>query len=175
MRKTLIVMVLFTLFVGTVSANPLYAYIKDASGNDFTNPFYIDRSETIDLSLQLADIRDGDLNVAYDLQMQVFEADGVTPASPSEITYNLVKTSVTPTADPYTELKVATITAASDIPVGNQYVVRITAGGNTVGSTTLESAHATKTTEAIPEFPTVALPVAAILGLAFLFQRRKEE
>nr|WP_305891116.1 PEF-CTERM sorting domain-containing protein [Methanolobus chelungpuianus] len=26
-----------------------------------------------------------------------------------------------------------------------------------------------------PEFPTVALPVAAILGLAFLMQRRKEE
>jgi hypothetical protein len=26
----------------------------------------------------------------------------------------------------------------------------------------------------IPEFPTVALPVAAILGLAFMFQRRKE-
>ncbi|GEM_PF-3521603 len=28
--------------------------------------------------------------------------------------------------------------------------------------------------EEIPEFPTVALPVAAILGLAFFFQRRKE-
>ncbi|WP_342305075.1 PEF-CTERM sorting domain-containing protein [Methanolobus sp. ZRKC5] len=28
--------------------------------------------------------------------------------------------------------------------------------------------------ENIPEFPTVALPVAAILGLAFFFQRRKE-
>ncbi|TGC11607.1 hypothetical protein CUN85_01410 [Methanolobus halotolerans] len=27
----------------------------------------------------------------------------------------------------------------------------------------------------IPEFPTVALPIAAILGLAFIFQRRKEE
>ena len=28
---------------------------------------------------------------------------------------------------------------------------------------------------AIPEFPTIALPVAAILGLAFIFQRRREE
>ncbi|WP_406661890.1 PEF-CTERM sorting domain-containing protein [Methanolobus sp. ZRKC3] len=26
----------------------------------------------------------------------------------------------------------------------------------------------------IPEFPTIAIPVAAILGLAFFFQRRKE-
>ncbi|MBP2029537.1 hypothetical protein J2755_000457 [Methanohalophilus levihalophilus] len=29
--------------------------------------------------------------------------------------------------------------------------------------------------EEIPEFPTVALPIAAILGLAFIFQRRKNE
>ena len=28
--------------------------------------------------------------------------------------------------------------------------------------------------EEIPEFPTVALPIASILGLAFFFQRRKE-
>ena len=28
---------------------------------------------------------------------------------------------------------------------------------------------------AIPEFPTIALPIAAILGLAFIFQRRREE
>ena len=27
----------------------------------------------------------------------------------------------------------------------------------------------------VPEFPTLALPVAAILGLAFIFQRRREE
>ncbi|WP_230375490.1 PEF-CTERM sorting domain-containing protein [Methanolobus vulcani] len=26
----------------------------------------------------------------------------------------------------------------------------------------------------IPEFPTIALPIAAIIGLAFIFQRRKE-
>ena len=27
----------------------------------------------------------------------------------------------------------------------------------------------------VPEFPTIALPIAAILGLAFIFQRRREE
>ncbi|WMW24097.1 PEF-CTERM sorting domain-containing protein [Methanolobus sediminis] len=29
-------------------------------------------------------------------------------------------------------------------------------------------------TQEIPEFPTIALPIAAIIGLAFIFQRRKE-
>ncbi|NOR48140.1 MAG: PEF-CTERM sorting domain-containing protein [Methanosarcinaceae archaeon] len=28
--------------------------------------------------------------------------------------------------------------------------------------------------EAIPEFPTIAIPMIAILGLAFMFQRRKD-
>ena len=41
------------------------------------------------------------------------------------------------------------------------------------------SASVTHTIEviitAIPEFPTIALPIAAILGLAFIFQRRREE
>ncbi|WP_048063245.1 PEF-CTERM sorting domain-containing protein [Methanococcoides burtonii] len=31
------------------------------------------------------------------------------------------------------------------------------------------------TSEEIPEFPTVALPIVAIIGLTFIFQRRKEE
>ena len=34
---------------------------------------------------------------------------------------------------------------------------------------------ATSDISAVPEFPTIALPVAAILGLAFIFQRRREE
>ena len=41
----------------------------------------------------------------------------------------------------------------------------------TVGATAL----LTVPISAIPEFPTIALPVAAILGLAFIFQRRREE
>ncbi len=41
---------------------------------------------------------------------------------------------------------------------------------------TSNTAEKTWTTDnAIPEFPTVALPIAAILGLAFFFQRRRNE
>jgi hypothetical protein len=41
-------------------------------------------------------------------------------------------------------------------------------------STALEALIQVKITS-IPEFPTIALPVAAIIGLAFFMQRRKEE
>ena len=48
------------------------------------------------------------------------------------------------------------------------YINGVYAGGTYVdGSTTFVNA--------VPEFPTIALPVAAILGLAFIFQRRREE
>ncbi|MEA1985219.1 MAG: Ig-like domain-containing protein [Euryarchaeota archaeon] len=40
---------------------------------------------------------------------------------------------------------------------------------------TSNTAEKTWTTNEIPEFPTVALPIAAILGLAFFFQRRRNE
>jgi hypothetical protein len=45
--------------------------------------------------------------------------------------------------------------------------------GTQTGETSIDVVHTY--VEAIPEFPTIALPVAAILGLAFYFQRRKEE
>ena len=42
-------------------------------------------------------------------------------------------------------------------------------------STEFNEGSITVNLTAIPEFPTIALPIAAILGLAFIFQRRKEE
>ena len=46
-----------------------------------------------------------------------------------------------------------------------------------VGGATAFTHQVTTSTDIIPvpEFPTIALPVAAILGLAFIFQRRREE
>lgn len=43
-----------------------------------------------------------------------------------------------------------------------------------IGSDTFFISASVKTTT-VPEFPTVALPVAAILGLVFIFGRKKEE
>ena len=41
-------------------------------------------------------------------------------------------------------------------------------------TTACDSASASANID-VPEFPTIALPVAAILGLAFIFQRRRKE
>lgn len=49
----------------------------------------------------------------------------------------------------------------------------IDANGNVIG-TTQANLGSTYLAGSIPEFPTIALPVAAILGLMFIIQRRKE-
>ena len=47
--------------------------------------------------------------------------------------------------------------------------------GNVYDMSTGMDANVASDSVAVPEFPTIALPVAAILGLAFIFQRRREE
>lgn len=61
--------------------------------------------------------------------------------------------------------------------VGTEYDIHFVVDVNNVEKETVVLARGSSTSDvtAIPEFPTVALPVAAILGLAFFMQRRKEE
>lgn len=46
--------------------------------------------------------------------------------------------------------------------------------GSPMKTTTLGSTYLAGGVNQVPEFPTMALPVAAILGLMFILQRRKE-
>ena len=66
-------------------------------------------------------------------------------------------------------MKVRAVNAPVDA-LGSEYILTVMAD-DLPGWT----ASATTATTTIPEFPTIALPIAAILGLAFIFQRRKEE
>jgi hypothetical protein len=56
--------------------------------------------------------------------------------------------------------------------VGSLYKVTVTAGPN---GDFAEIGVATRSVENIPEFPTVALPIAAVIGLVFLFQNKKKK
>ncbi|MDF1534303.1 MAG: PEF-CTERM sorting domain-containing protein [Methanosarcinaceae archaeon] len=69
------------------------------------------------------------------------------------------------------ELLAIRFSASPGAPVGGKYQIEIkdTATGNSFAATCIVG------TVNVPEFPTIALPVAAILGLAFFFQRRRED
>ena len=106
------------------------------------------------------------------------------------LTINQLKTTATLDGnDPFTELGVFEVNMTGPATIGNIYTVTV----ETYLITENEEAQPTSTLIAIsevdleyeatgtqrftpiPEFPTIALPVAAILGLAFFMQRRKEE
>ena len=59
-------------------------------------------------------------------------------------------------------------------PAGTTYTMTVQADGEPP-SGEHPLASATTYVTGVPEFPSIALPIAAILGLAFIFQRRKDE
>jgi hypothetical protein len=78
-------------------------------------------------------------------------------------------------ANPAMNLDDVTITL-NTYRAGAAYFVEIKAAGATTSALTLESGQASRTWESqIPEFPSVALPVGAAIGLMFLFQTRRNK
>jgi hypothetical protein len=90
-------------------------------------------------------------------------------------TVDLSKDSVTLDPDAYEDVTLS-VTAPSDCEISSRNKVKVTGtsqNGLDVGETITDSVI--KETHAIPEFTTIAIPVAAILGLLFLFSRRKRK
>ena len=90
-------------------------------------------------------------------------------------TVDLSKNSVT--LDPYASEDITlSVSAASDCDPSSRKKVKVTGtsqNGLNVGKTI--TASVTKEMHVIPEFTTIAIPVAAVLGLLFLFSRRKRK
>jgi len=120
----------------------------------------------------------------HTLAYTVSDPDGAGPASPSdiELQFQELTTSVGPLAGapyPWTqdaasdETLLVTFRATASAVQDETYQIQVTdlASGNSF------TASAVVAATAIPEFPTVALPVAAAIGLVFFFQhkKRKEE
>ena len=75
------------------------------------------------------------------------------------------------TQPPTSFTDVGAITLTNNGPAGASYLVTIKAGSET----SIDFGAASRTVNSnIPEFPTVAAPVAAVLGLLFVFGRKKE-
>lgn len=88
--------------------------------------------------------------------------------SEDDIIVSFSHDSFVPTGPLSTDVGVITVTNVKG-PVGAQYLVKVSAGEDGI-----EFGMASRTVNSIPEFPTVALPVAAILGLVFVFGRKKD-
>jgi hypothetical protein len=167
MKKILIAIAVIALFTGTAAAYD--ANIWNAAGTVAApNPITIQPGQTLTFSYN-------GVNFAADNQVLPYYSDVVAVgggAVDTDMTVTISKTNFEPgTADPYTDVGVIQISLDENAPKTGQWRVTIGAGEDAITKDVGSAAR----NFLIPEFPTIALPVAAIIGLAFFMQRRKEE
>jgi hypothetical protein len=145
-----------------------------------SNPLVINPGGSMTLDLQANTL--GDLAVVnpahYDL---TYTVTGVLGSDPNDVIVTFASGypgSFNPNTDPYTDFGEVTISlkAVPNSPVDSKFVVKVFAKPSP-GSLELETASASRTIQdpiSIPEFPKVALPVAAVIGLVIFFQHRKK-
>ncbi|AFV23324.1 hypothetical protein Mpsy_1116 [Methanolobus psychrophilus R15] len=168
MKRLVIVLLALAMLVGNASA--FDASIWNAAGTTaVTNPIVIQPGQTLVLSYHGANFASPGQVMPYSYNVQALTGTG---ADTSDMTVNILKDNFEPREnDPYTDVGVIELTLNENASATGKWRVTITAGEDT---NTLDVGSAARNFE-IPEFPTIALPVAAILGLAFFMQRRKEE
>ncbi|MEL7664297.1 MAG: PEF-CTERM sorting domain-containing protein [Methanosarcina mazei] len=108
-------------------------------------------------------------NVGKDLTYSYTVQPSNSLGNEGDISIVFSSPSFTPSSTTDTDIGVITITNTAGIE-GASYLVSVSAGAYGV-----EFGAASRHVSSIPEFPTVALPVAGILGLLFIFGRKKEE
>lgn len=164
--KRILIVAIIALVAITGTANATGSNILDETGNAL--PFVVELvpSSTTTYGLSIGNgLPEAGTEITY----------VITSSNPADLTINQLKAgAVLDGTDPFIDLEVFELTL-SPSATGEYKVTVDTYEDGVLLSSDDFLASATQRFEAIPEFPTVALPVAAILGLAFLFQRRKEE
>jgi hypothetical protein len=111
---------------------------------------------------------------AYGVKIKLAGTSNYVPAQPDQVAVAFVRpgftTPVSDSGNNNLDSGVLEITLG-DIPIGSNIVFNVQIDDDVVPI----HATASRRITAVPEFPTVALPVAAILGLVFIFGRKKEE
>ncbi|ABE51679.1 PEF-CTERM sorting domain-containing protein [Methanococcoides burtonii] len=167
MKSKILIYLLVAIIATAGTAMAYDGNLYNAAGTAAApNPMIIQPGETVTLSYYMENMNPADLNKTFPYSYSVVVKSGT--GSPSDIAVT-VPASVIPTTNPYTDVGIITVTKDINAPMDTVYTIKVVAGDSSV-----EVDSASRTIE-VPEFPTIALPVAAIIGLAFFLQRRKEE
>ncbi|WP_292465022.1 PEF-CTERM sorting domain-containing protein [Methanolobus sp.] len=169
--KRLIIVALMALIAMIGTASAYTPDVWDAAGEGPIGDLKLSPGDTVVLSYRMQSISSVEYGMVLNYTQQVSVVSG--GGSESDIVITTPENVTVPEASTYTDVGAITISIAANAPAGTIYRVSIGAGPVTIESE-VDSASRYVNTE-IPEFPTIALPVAAILGLAFFMQRRKEE
>ena len=179
MRKILLIAIAMIAMIGITAANPLDGdFYNEAGDAPAPNPVILKPGVLQTYSFHADKIVAGanDTDLTYNYEVGVVSGSGVagdiTVTLPTDF-HPVTYVPIPAEGFSYTDIGAITILMDANAPVDTTYQVRVYAGSYS-GVTEVDSGHAARNF-AVPEFPTIALPIAAILGLAFIFQRRREE
>ena len=177
MKKILLIAVALIAMIGIVQANPFDGdFYNEAGDAPAPQPIILKPGVSQTFSFHADNIAAlaNDTDLTYNYEVYVLSGSGdptditvTTPTSFHPVTYTTSGTFS------YTDIGTITILLDEYAPVDTIYQI-IIYGGSYAGEGQFDSGSAARNF-AVPEFPTIALPIAAILGLAFIFQRRREE
>ena len=186
MKKMILLIVsglLIACMAGSAMANPAGSDLRYHNGGSVTDlNLKPGDSITVDYVISgLAANTESDVwTFATPIVTLPFPVPAITGAVPSDIQVTFPKgTSFTPTTActinglEYTLENGITITNVAG-KEGQTYKLQIDTNSAITGQHASDSATVYENVKSIPEFPTVALPVAGVLGLLFVFGRKKE-
>jgi hypothetical protein len=168
MKKILLLVsgLLILCMAGSALANPFDPSILDAAGTAAEpTPINLAPGQSITLSFHGENIDEGAFhqNNPYGSTVKATGGGGADTDLTVETPTNFV-----PDAAIYTDIGAIKITNTAG-KVSATYRVTIQAGDGQI-----EFGATSRTVNSIPEFPTVAAPIAGIIGLLFIFGRKKE-
>ena len=201
---TILVAIALIAMMGTAAADPERIQIMDdgTSNLNTDNPIMIPNDGTTFNVDALFDLYfAGTENSGHTLTMTITPTDG-NPLVAGEITISAIErdagavlgtaTSVagpsvaliymwdqdndgTGSINAPTDSDTLDISIVSNGPDNRPYLISFSDVGGSIGTNLYDTGLENRGISNVPEFPTIALPIAAILGLAFIFQRRREE
>jgi hypothetical protein len=168
MKKVLILSIIVLIaMIGSANATAFSSELKAYDGSEITDSI-IQVGVPVNLSIYLEGFQGK--NVSYNVSEEW--------TSP-EMKVDIHRESIYVDSNSYTDYDALTILIpeGTEIKKGQTFTVYIDVfrDGTATNQIIIKASSTSAEFEAIPEFPTIALPIAAILGLAFFMQRRKEE
>lgn len=189
MKKILLLLVsclLIACMAGSAMAAASCTLVNSTTHTPISGDLSLANGESLSTKLQVTGIGNGDLNIPWTIKYDVnpLPSSNGPVGSKNDVGVIIVGTNQFTLTSTNNYLSNAVITIIMDgAPVGASYKVSVgayydnpndgTSSSITAGDITL--AATSQNITAVPEFPTVALPIAALIGLVFIFGRKKEE